>query len=178
MFNFSKREVHVLTFGGLFLIVFIAVGFIYSPSIEKRDNLERILAEKQDSLEEMVLLSQQLLSVSNSSDIQTETIAKRKKEFSLFSFLDSQARQSNVKENVASMKPFTKKLEKSVYTVAIVKVKLKEVYLKALVDFLYHIESSKNGVTITSLSLTKTGKDKVKLDALIETQTLMLTERD
>ena len=35
--------------------------------------------------------------------------------FSLFSFLDSQARESNVKANVAYMKPFTKKIEKSIW---------------------------------------------------------------
>ncbi|MCD4675060.1 MAG: general secretion pathway protein GspM, partial [Desulfobacula sp.] len=82
-----------------------------------------------------------------------------------------------VKENVAYMKPFTKKLETSLYILATVKVKLKEVYLKELVDFLYHIESSKNGVTITSLSLSKAGKEKVKLDAVVETQTLMQKEK-
>ena len=177
MFNFSKREINVLTIGGIFLIVFVAVRFFYSPSIEKRNNLERILFEKQASLEEMVLLEQQFMAVSNSFDTNTQVLANRKKGFSLFSFLDSHAQKSGVKENVAYMKPSTKKLEKSVYTLAIVKVKLKQVYLKELVDFLYHIELSNNAVTITSLSLIKAGKEKEKLDAVIETQTFMLKDK-
>ena len=178
MFDFSKREKNVLIIGGIFLIVFIGVQFIYSPSIGKRNDLERILLEKQASLEEMALLQQKFLAVSNNFDTKTKTIANKRKGFSLFSFLDSQAQQSGVKENVAYMKPFTKKIEKSVYILATVKVKLKEVYLKGLVDFLYHIELSNNGVTITSLSLTKAGKEKEKLDAVIETQTLMLKDKE
>ncbi len=148
-----------------------------APVFEKRDTLRRILNEKKAALEEMVNLQQQYLAVSNNSDIKTRVSINREKDFSLFSFLDDQAQQSGVKENVAYMKPFTKKLEKSLYTLATVKVKLKEVYLKELVDFLYHIESSKNGVTITSLSLSKAGKEKVKLDAVIETQTLMQKDK-
>ncbi len=177
MFDLSKREKNVLIFGIIFVVLFLGFQLGVAPVFEKRDTLRRILNEKQAALEEMVKLQQQYLAVSNNSDIKTRVSINREKDFSLFSFLDDQAQQSGVKENVAYMKPFTKKLEKSLYTLATVKVKLKEVYLKELVDFLYHIESSKNGVTITSLSLSKAGKEKVKLDAVIETQTLMQKDK-
>lgn len=177
MFNFSKREINVLTIGSIFLIVFVAVQFIYSPMIDKRNNLKRILAQKQTSLKEMVSLQQQFLAVSNNFDTQADLIINRKKGFSLFSLLDTQAQQSGVKENVAYMKPITKKIENSVYSLAIVQVSLKQVYLKELVDFLYRIEASNNGVTITSLSLTKAGKEETKLDAIIEAQTPMPMEK-
>ena len=60
---------------------------------------------------------------------------------------------------------------------AVVKVKLKDVYLKEFIDFLYRIESSGNAVNITSLSLSKSGKDKLRLDALIEAQTFKLKDK-
>lgn len=175
--NFSKREINVLISGILFVVLFFGYQFGVAAILDKRDNLKRILNEKQAALEEMVVLQQQFLAVSNSFDTKIKALADRKKEFSLFSFLDSQAKKSGVKENVAYMKPFTKDLEKSLYALATVKVQLKEVYLKELVDFLYHIESSKNGITITSLSLSKTGDEKVQIDAVIETQTLMLKDK-
>jgi general secretion pathway protein M len=176
MFNLSKREINVLTGGGVFLIVFTAAQFVYSPAIEKRDTLERVLSQKQISLEEMDLLQQKFQAVSNQFDTETSTISNRGESFSLFSFLDSQAQQSGVKGNVDYMKPGTKEIENSMYAIASVKLKLQDLYLKELVDFLYRIESFKNGVRITSLSLTKAGKEKTKIDAMIETQTLMLKE--
>jgi hypothetical protein len=48
------------------------------------------------------------------------------------------------------------------------------VYLKELMDFISHIEISENGVTITALLLKKTGKNNDRLDAVIETETIML----
>jgi len=177
MFKFSKREISVLTMGSLFLIIFVGVQFVYSPLIEKRDNLERIVVQKLALLEEMFLLQHQFMSISGDFDARTEIIKKRGRGFSLFTFLDSQAQQSGVKENVAYMKPSVQKIENSVYTRAIVQVSLKAVGLKALVDFLYRIESANNDVTITSLSVNKTGKEKIKLDAVIETQTLMPMEK-
>jgi len=177
MIDFSKREKNILIFGITFLVLFFGFQLGVAPVFEKRQTLKRILIEKQAALKEMVVLQQQFLAVSNNFDATTKDLANRKKDFSLFSFLDFQAQQSGVKENVTYMKPFTKKLDKSLYTLATVKVKLKEVYLKELVDFLYHIEASKNAVTISSLSLTKAGKEKVKLDAVIETETLLLKDK-
>lgn len=175
MLNLSKREINVLIAGITFVVLFFGYQFGIVSIIEKRDNLNRILDEKQSAIENMVLLQQKVAAVSNSFDAKTQALATRKKDFSLFTFLDSQAQLSGVKENVAYMKPFTKELEGSPYTIATVKIKLKEVYLKELVKFLYLIESSKNGVGITSFSLSKTGKNKM-LDAVIETQTL--TQKD
>ena len=171
--DFSKREINVLLFGALFVILFLGYQFGIVAVLEKRDNLKRIVNEKQAALEEMAILQQKFLAVSNRFDTKTHALEGRKPDFSLFSFLDAQARQSRVKENVAYMKPFTKKLENSLYDLETAKINLKQVYLKNLVDFLYQIESSKTGVTITSLSLSKAGKENVMIDAIIETQTLM-----
>ncbi len=176
--DFSKREINVLLSGALFVILFLGYQLGIVGVLDKRDNLKRIVNEKQASLEEMIMLQQKFRAVSNNFDTKTQTLAGRKPGFSLFSFLDAQARKSSVKENVAYMKPFTKKLENSLYDLETAKINLKQVYLKNLIDFLYYIESSKNGVTITSLSLSKTGRENVMLDAIIETQTLMPKDRN
>jgi len=177
MVDFSRREKNVLIFGIIFVVLFFGFQLGVAPVFEKRQTLKRILIEKQAALKEMVELQQHFLAVSNNFGTKTKDLSNREKDFSLFSFLDFQAQQSGVKENVTYMKPFVKKLDKSLYTLATVKVKLKEVYLKELVDFLYHIEVSKNAVTISSLSLTKAGKEKVKLNAVIETQALLLKDK-
>jgi len=177
MFNLSKREKNILIVGIIFVVLFFGFQFGIAPVFEKRDNLGRILKDKQKALEEMLVLKQQFAAVSNKFDADAQNLKLRQQNFSLFSFLDSLVQQSGIKENVAYMKPLTKKLEKSKYMLAVVKVKLKDVYLKEFIDFLYRIESSGNQVNITSLSMSKSGKEKLRLDILIETQTFKLKDK-
>ncbi len=177
MLDFSKRETKILILGLIFVILFLGYQLGVEPVFKKRNDLARILSQKQIALEEMFLLQQKFFAISNSYDGKIKGLSNRNKNFSLFSFLDLKAQQSDIKENVVYMKPFTKKIADSLYVRAIVKIKLNEVYLKEFIDFLYLIESSKNGINITSLSLSKAGKNKKKLDAIIETQTLVQKEK-
>lgn len=171
MLNFSNREKNTLIFGICFVVLFFVWQLGMVPFYEKRKTLHRVLNEKQMALEEMLKLQQAYAAVSDNVDMKTQTLLNRDKAFTLFSFIDEQAEQSGVKENVVYMKPFSKSLEKSAYELSTVKVKLNDIYLKELVDFLFRIESSKKDVTITALSLSKFGKDEIKLEALIETET-------
>jgi len=173
MFELSKREINVLTIGGVFLIGFVALQFLYFPMMKKKENLEKILTRKKQALINMSKLQEQFRATADHSDDISQNLAGRSEDFSLFSFLDFSAQQSGVKTKVAYMKPLTRQKENSSYKISTVKVKLKEVYLKELVDFIHRVESSNNGVFITSLSLAKSGKEKNMLDAVIETETLV-----
>lgn len=177
MYNFSNREKHVLISGVIFLILFFGICFGIVPIFEKKTNYERILKEKQIALEEMVTLQHRFLALSSGMDSRKKVIANRKEGFSLFSFLDAEARKIGLKDKVAYMTPSSKKIEKSAYSTDTVKFKLTEVYLKELTDLLSHIETSENSVTITALLLTKTGKNNDTLDAVIETETMMLKDK-
>lgn len=181
MFNLAEREKNILIGGVIFVILFFGFQFGIAPVFAKRDNLDRILLDRQKALEEMRVLQKKFSAVSSRFDTKAQTQAQRKENFSLFSFLDSLIQQSGIKDNVAYMKPVVKKLEKSKYLLSTVKIKFQGVYLKEFIDFLYRIESSENGVNITSLSLSqsglKSGKDKLLLNAVIETQILKLKDK-
>lgn len=174
MIELSQRDRTVLIFGGVFLFVFCIVQFLIFPLLDKQDQLKRALAVQDDSIRQMQALYVEHQSLIDQFDQQSHMISKRSKSFSLFSFLDAQAEKSRVKKNVSYMKPMVQKTEKKAYKVSKVKVKLKNVYLGSLVDFLYRVENSSNAVSITSLSLSKAGKKKDNLDAVIETQTYIL----
>ena len=176
--NLSRREILIVSFGIAFVVLFFGYQLGVAPVLENREDLKRILAQRKISLGEMGQLQQEFRTLSGNLGHQADDLARRDRGFSLFSFLDSQAEQSGVKTNVEYMKPFTKKVENSSLTLATVKIKLKEVFLKDLVDFLSRIETSGKSVDISSLSLTKAGKDEKQLDAVIETQTLMPEDKD
>jgi hypothetical protein len=181
MFNLVEREKNILIGGVIFVILFFGFQLAIAPVFAKRDNLDRILLDRQKALEEMWILQKKFSAVSSRFDTKAQALAQRKGDFSLFSFLDSLIQQSGIKDNVAYMKPVVKKLEKSKYMLSTVKIKFQGVYLKEFIDFLYRIELSENGVHITSLSLLKSGsksdKNILLLDAVIETQILKLKDK-
>ena len=88
MFNISKREKNILISGTVFVVLFFVFQFGIVPVFDKRENLTRILKNKQSSLKEMFDLQQQFSSVSNRFDVKNHTMHQKKKNFSLFAFLE------------------------------------------------------------------------------------------
>lgn len=174
MFEMSKRDKRFIAVGTIFLVLFSLVWFVYLPAVDKRAMLEKKVVSKARDFELMRNLEMTYQQYAKSFDLEKEALEKRGPKFTLFSFLEALSSQSLVKKNVAYMKPFSQDMENSDYILSRVTVKLQQVYLKGLVDFLFRIETSSQGVSVLSLSLTKSGDKGQFLDAVIETQTLAL----
>lgn len=176
MIHLSRREKNILTAGGFLLVIFIAIQFIYFPAVDRRTDLKRVLSVERDSLKQVRELQKQYLALTQNLDHQKNALKFRQKDFTLFSFLDFQAEKSGIKENIDYMKPFSQEVENSPYKISKVQLKLKNVFLNELITFISRVEASDNLVQIISLSLSKAGKKNDRLDAVIETQTLMIKE--
>jgi len=171
--NLSQRDKKALIICAGFLMVFIAFQFVLVPALDRKQALSDSIAAKEAALGEMISLQQEYSRLSRMSMAETNILTRRAKGFTLFSFLDTLAEKSGVKDNVAYMKPSSRTFNDKNYAVSMVKIKLNTLYLKELVDFLYSVESSRNGVHIRSLSLSKTGKDQTMIDAIVEAETLV-----
>ncbi len=167
----SQREENMVSIAAIFVILFIVSRFIFLPAIDKRQLLANQIDAKKDVLKQMSELARRYEEIQNYLDAEKLVVMNQDKSFSLFSFLDKLAQQSNVKENVAYMKPSTRKSESGDMTIATVKVKLDGVVIRQVLDFIYKIESSENFVYIQSISISKTG-DGQNLSAIIETETI------
>lgn len=176
MLNLSIREKNILTAGGVLVAIFIVIQFIYLPGTDKRTDLKRVLSVEKDSLNQVRQLQKQYLSLTQSMDHQKDALKFRQKGFTLFSFLDLQAEKSGVKKNIDYMKPFSQDIQDSPYKISKVKLKLKNVFLNELIDFITRVETSDKLVQIISLSLSKAGKKKDRLNVVVETQTFMIKE--
>jgi hypothetical protein len=174
MLELSTRDKKFIVAGTVFLVLFSFVWFVYLPAVDKRAMLEKKVVSKARDLERMQTLEMTHQQYARSFDLEKQALEKRGPKFTLFSFLESLSSKSLVKKNVAYMKPFSQDMENSDYIRSRVTVKLQQVYLQGLVDFLFRIENSPQGVSVTSLSLTKSGDKGQFLDAVIETQTLAL----
>ncbi|MCD4744389.1 MAG: hypothetical protein K8R67_18145 [Desulfobacteraceae bacterium] len=174
MYNFSERNKNALITGAVFLLIFFAVVLIFLPAVNKRKDLKRIIHTSKFNLTKMIELRQNYNATGKDVDNNTTLLKKRDKNFSLFSYFDSIAKNCGVKKNVAYMKPSFQDIKGSEYKKAFVKAKLESISLKECVAFLNKIENSKNMVSVNSFSISTTGKDNKMIDIVIETETIML----
>ena len=172
----SAREKNVILTGGLLLILFALVQFIYFPLADRQKDLQRAISAEQDALITMQALSAEYLSMNRAMASDRQQFQSRSKNFTLFSFLDTRAELSGVKQQIDYMKPSSQTADGSAFILSKVKLKLKSVYLDQCIDFLTRVESSHAGVRITSLSLNREGRSQEMLTMVMEAQTLVPVE--
>ncbi len=138
---------------------------------DKQKTLARILVQKQAALAEMQILRQKYVERFGTKVSGKSMPGSGQRQFSLFSFMDTQASQSGIKKNVVYMRPFTRKHQGTGQTMNMVDIQLASVNLSDLMTFLSLVESEGQGVVIKSLSLTRKGgkTSPALLDVLMET---------
>lgn len=169
----SPQDKKALAMGLAVLMAFISFQFILIPALDHKKGLEKKIAAQKKTLESLLALEQEYSRLSRMNMAETDGLSTRAKGFTLFSFLDDLAEKSGVKDNVVYMKPSSRTFNDKNYSISMVKIKLDSLYLKELVDFLHGLETSRNGVHIRSLSLSKAGKEQTMLDAVVEAETLV-----
>lgn len=169
--NLSPREKLSIGAGSVLVLAFMVCQFVYFPAIDRREDLKNRLTAEKASLDKIREL-RNLYNANSTQDLHADYLKSRPRDFTLFSYIDRRASQARVKEKVEYMKPFTQKTDNSPHTLARVKLKLNNLYLDELINFIRLIESKGNGVRITSFTLTRTGKQRDRLNAVLETQTL------
>ncbi len=169
--NLNKREKLAVTFAGVFLSFFIIIQFIIVPVFEKRTELRQQLSSKKANLLDMKILKSDYLDMTEKLESSRQGLNKRPANFTLFSFLDKLAGDTNLKDHIAYMKPSTSVKEDSGLKISRVELKLQEVTMKDLTSYLFKVETSENMVIVKRLSITKTGKDTGLVSAVLQVET-------
>jgi len=170
--SLSARDKNAILTAGVLLMLFAVIQFIYFPLADQKRDLQRIRAAEQDALITMQALSSKFSDMNRTAN--QNQIHNRPETFTLFSFLDTRAERSGVKQHIDYMKPASQAVDGRPYTLSKVQLKLTSVYLDQCIDFLTRVESS--GVHITFLSLEKKGRPRDRLTMVIQAQTLMPAE--
>ncbi len=176
MINLTNREYKYIVVGGIFLLSFTILQFIFLPVFDRRNMLKNQEKIETTSLEEIIEL-QKLHSKSLKKNISKTNIFKSlNKKDTHFSFINVQASKAKVKDNIVYIQPSSQNSDESTYIISQVKIKIESTYLKELIDFIALIESFDRGVAISSLSISKTGKNNKLIAAIVETETMILIE--
>ncbi|MCF8068675.1 MAG: type II secretion system protein M [Desulfobacterales bacterium] len=168
MKKLSRREKYSIYSAVAALFIFIILQVVISPFFEKRASMKRSLQAGSVMLDEMIQLKAEYEDLKTNSELSIKSISKREKNFTLFSFLDREAGEANIKDNITYMRPSTKNDQTGQYKISMVELKIQSLTMKQLVAYLYRVESSKNMVTIKRISITRQNTTEGLIDVVLQ----------
>lgn len=169
----AKREKYFITLAVIVIVFALVLQFAITPFLEKKERYENNVVTKQNNLQQMAALRQEYLLLEQDSKTLAQRLARRAKNFTLFSFLEQAAGNAGVKENIKSMKP-SASTGKGPFKESLVEMKLERITLGQLVGYLKLIESPEDLVSVKRISIQSNKKETQFLDAVL--QVLTFTE--
>ena len=170
----SRREKFIVAGGGGLLALFLLVQLVIVPVFERNARMTRAVQSKSQILADMQRLKSEYESLSARTQQSEARFTQRDKGFTLFSFLDQLAGQARVKERVSYMRPTKTEQKNSPLKLSRVEMKLEAVTLEQLTAFLHGVETSRNMVSVSKLSITRRDQKEGLLDAILQVETLEL----
>lgn len=167
----AKREKFLLGITVAAAGAFFIMQFLVFPFLEERERMVKGVEAKKRGLEEIVKLSAVYRAHKRDSSGAEGIVARRKKDFTLFSFLEKMAGKANVKDYITYMKPSVSH-GSGPYRESMIEMQLERISLKQLVGYLYRIESPENLVSVKRLSVKENKRNPGYLDAILQVFTL------
>ena len=172
--NLSKREKIAVTAAVVVIIVVALAQYVITPIMNEHKLLKRNIRIKTQAVKEMRMLQTEYNNLARKTEQAKRRFANQEKDFRLFSFLEQLANEAGVKNNITNMKPSDSPSADASYTISKVEMKLQAVTLNLITAFLHKVETTGKMVTIRRLSLSRTGKKKPYIDAILQVETITL----
>ena len=166
----SKREKYFVSTALCAVAIFCLLQFVFIPFFEKRKQLESGCRAKEKVFEEISKLSAEYQAYKKRSQGVQDIIERRQKSFTLFSFLEKTAGDTEVKARIKYMKP-SELQSTGAYKETMVEIKLEGITLKQLVDYLYRVEFSGNAICLKRISIKENKKESGYIDAVLQVVT-------
>lgn len=162
----SRREQIAVGIGGGALMLFIVFQFVVFPLIDGRSKLNKRLQAKEKAIVEMRELRQRYQRINQHSGSLSTILGQRESDFSLFSFVEKRAADSEVKELIAYMKP-SESMENENFKQSQVEMRLQSISLGKLVAFLEQVEAPEQLVGINKIVVQENTKEAGTLDVTL-----------
>jgi len=171
--SLDGREKRVLLGGIFFVLCFFVLQLVIIPLLDVRTNLETSIEKKSRELEEIKQLKGEYRRLKVQEGGIQAMIAERSPGFTLFTFLDKQVTEAQVKKQIKYMKPSTEEGDDNLNE-SMVEMKLQRITLNALVSFIMLVESEENVVSIRRISVQESGNEQGYLDVILQIITFEL----
>ena len=168
--NLNRREKLYVSIAAGVITVFLFLQLVIFPILNKRERLERIRVEKTQELQEMQSLNADYLALEKTAERAKSELARRDKDFSLFSYLDQLAGDVGIKDNVTRMKPYPSVVGD--VKMAMVEVNIDTITMNQLSNYLYRVEYSGNNLFVKGMSISVTSKPEGYIDVVLQVETV------
>lgn len=170
IYGLNRRERYFVFTAAAVIVVFLVLHLVVLPLAGKQEQLEKKLAAKKETYRQMLALKKEYQRVAGKVKGAAENRGSRRENFTLFSFMDTQAGKAGVKKHITYMKPSTADSSHGGYKLSRVEMKLDGVGLKDLMSYLYKIETSASMVFVKRLSLSRQDAEKGGIDAMLQVE--------
>jgi len=170
--NLNKREKLAVIAAAAAILIFVLLQFLVFPLLEKNDQLSRKLISKQQELEQIRLLQAEYRQTAQEAEQAQRFIKRRRRGFTLFSFLETLAGRTNVKSNIAYMRPSSTASKEGPYRLSMVEMKLADITTSQLMAYLHGIEASNNMIFVKRLSISKAERKPDLITTVFQVETL------
>jgi len=149
--NITPREQKVLACAGIVLALII-VYLMLDSVLQGYRGLATDIAIDQEELKKVSRLRDQYRKTHSQLELIKTKLDHQKKGFSVLSFIEDLAKKENIRENIGSVKPKKLPLGDD-YEENMVELKLDDITLPKLVDFIFKIENSGNILKVKRLRI-------------------------
>ena len=170
--NLNRRERYGVMLAAGVIVIFLIAMFIIEPFLSRSANMKNSLQAKADMLVEMQRMQSEYNSLTQQATISISRFQRRPKGFTLYSFMDRLAGESGIKDRISYMKPSKTAQKNSPYKISRVEMKLDEITLEQLANYLYGVETSQNMVQIKKISISKKDREQGLLTAVLQVETV------
>jgi general secretion pathway protein M len=167
----SSREKIMVSVAALFVVSALIYGILLRPAMEKGKRLRGMAVRKQAELTRFVELSSRYQELETALSRLENRVSNRKGGTSLLADLEAKAKELNLQDNIASMKPFTTQLDTGLVESS-VEMRLEKLSLRGLVDLLQRVEGSGSLAVTRKLRVKSRFDDPQLLDVSILVSTL------
>lgn len=162
----TRREHMAIGLAGGAFLLFIVFQFVVFPLVDGRARLNKRIQTREKAIVEMRELQQRYQRLNQHTGSLSAALGQREPDFSLFSFVEKRAADSEVKELIAYMKP-SESMESEHFKQSQVEMRLQGVDLGKLVQFLEQVESPEQLVGINKIAIQENTKEARTLDVTL-----------
>lgn len=162
-----------MSIGCTAVLALLLAQFLLFPLLEAKKTVSRAIKSNEKILGEMALLSAEYRGLKQYDEGIQRALARRSRDFTLFSHLERVAGEAGVKANIKYITA-SKGSASGPYEELPVEIKLEKITLKQLTDFFYILESPQDLIRIKKLVVSKMKENPEYLAAQIQAVTFQL----
>lgn len=167
MIRLARREKKLAIGLGIFVVLWSFYALAISPALERIETLNRVISEKKQELKKVRAISREYAFLNKSLNGFQAQVDAGQDNFQLLPFLESLINECGIAKNVETMKRQVLAIDSN-YSEIVVEVRLGNLSIGQLVDFLGKIESSQTRVKTKSVYVKRSMTNKNLLDSVLE----------